>query len=68
MILGGLDLAGLEYLDFLPGIEGREGDEGVPLDLYTMSFIALESLSLIWAIFVADSKRRWRRISSSISF
>lgn len=35
-------VAGLEYLDFLPGIEGLEGEEGVPADLNAMSFVAVE--------------------------
>lgn len=32
-------VAGLEYLDFLPGIEGLEGEEGVPADLNATSFV-----------------------------
>lgn len=31
--LGFWGLGVLEYFDFLPGIEGREGDDGVPVDL-----------------------------------
>lgn len=33
---------GLEYLDFLPGIEGLEGEEGVPADLNATLFVAVE--------------------------
>lgn len=32
-------LAGLEYLDFLPGIEDLDGEEGVPVDLNTVLFV-----------------------------
>ena len=60
----------LEYLEDFPGIEGFEGEEGVPVDLKVPAAEAsLEvSASSISAILVAESKRRSRRISSSISF
>lgn len=67
----GLVLGRLEYLDFFPGIEGFEGREGVPMDLNVSLFevvVELAAVSPLLAILVAESKRRSRRISSSISF
>lgn len=61
-----LGLGFLEYLDFLPGIEGLDGSEGVPMDL-NVSLVVVVSESETVAILVAESKRRSRRISSSIS-
>lgn len=51
-------------MDFFPGIEEREGVEGVPVDLKVVVVAVAESgvLAMLWA----DSKRRWRRRSSSI--
>lgn len=62
----------MEYLDFLPGIEGEEGEEGVPMDLnVSVSFLVVVvavAVSGMLAIREAESKRRTRRMSSSISF
>lgn len=61
----------MEYFDFLPGIEGLEGEDGDPVDLKVVPVedegVAASAESCICAILVADSKRRSRRISSSIS-
>lgn len=57
---------GFEYLDFLPGIEEREGTEGVPVDLKLGVVLAGVAESLIVEMLRADSKRRRRRRSSSI--
>lgn len=63
-----LGLGFSEYFDFLPGIEGRDGDEGVPMDLNAVSASEVEeSATETVAILVAESKRRSRRKSSSIS-
>lgn len=64
----GLVLGGLEYLDFLPGIEGLEGSDGVPTDLNVPLLFEVVAASSTLAILVAASKRRSRRIASSISF
>lgn len=59
---------GLEYLDLLPGIEGLEGEEGEPKDLYVSGGVGLsEEESTPVEILEAESNRRWRRMSSSIS-
>lgn len=60
----------MEYLDFLPGIEGEDGEEGVPMDLnVSVSFrVEVVAVSGMLAIREAESKRRTRRMSSSISF
>lgn len=58
----------MEYLDFLPGIDGLEGDDGVPADLNTVSeAAAADADSSIWAILAIELNRRSRRMSSSIS-
>ncbi|PKI32050.1 hypothetical protein CRG98_047559 [Punica granatum] len=59
---------GLAYFDFLPGIEGPEGEDGVSADLK----VALKegwaaAGSSIWAILVTESKQCWRRMPSLIS-
>lgn len=57
-------------MDFLPGIEGLEGEEGVPMDLKNSPVAepAVEGVaeSGMSEILVAESKRRCRRMSSSI--
>lgn len=52
-------------MDFLPGIEGREGAEGVPVDLKGGGVVLVDRRL---AILPADSKRLWKRSSSSVCF
>lgn len=66
------ELGFLEYFEDFPGIEGRDGEDGVPIDLKVVVAVppveVVVALSLMLAIFEAESKRFSRRISSSISF
>lgn len=68
----GFELRFLEYFEDFPGIEGQDGDDGVPIDMKVVVGVppaeVVVALSLIFAIFEAESKRFSRRISSSISF
>lgn len=63
----------MEYFEALPRIEGEEGEEGVPGDLYSGGGDDVKEGTVLTdsdgsAILVADWKRRWRRMSSSICF
>lgn len=54
----------LEYFEDLPGMEGREGVDGVPVDL-KVSVVAV--VVVVVMILSAELKRLRRRSSSSIS-
>lgn len=58
---------GLEYLDFFPGMEGRDGAEGVPVDLNVSTVASEEEGLAVCVMFSMAVKRRVRRISASIS-